>query len=551
MSEVEAPIVAVTVYTDRAQITRRGRIALQEAGVQELIVGGLPAGLDPNSLRAAGRGSIPVTIIGVESKERHLTETPYQGARELQEQLQALQDEDKALEHKDETLSKRLDVIQMLADNSARRYASTLAAGDTPLEAAGQMLDFVSEQMAQAQAERGVVERERRENARKQQALQSQISQLQGAKSRRDHYVKVTVEAQGVGEFELELLYVVPGAGWVPLYDARLALQAVQQTAAPAPNDSSVPNANAPEATLTLSYLASLHQNTGEDWTDVALTLSTARPSMGSLPPKLEPMYISVAYPAPPAMLGAAPMPASMAQRSMSRQVAKEADDDDSVLFDMMAIPEQAVVETSGATVTFGLPHSMSVPADGQPHRATIAINEFPCRLDYRAVPRRAELGYLRATIVNKSNLVLLPGEANIFRDGVFVGSSQIESVAPGQEFKLFLGPDDQVRTRRELTRRDVDKNLIGNVRRHTYAYSITLENLKSHRVPLSVLDQVPVSRHEQIKVKLRHAEPAPATNDLGELRWDLTLAPGSKRDLTYEYTVESPRDLMVSGLSE
>jgi uncharacterized protein (TIGR02231 family) len=211
----------------------------------------------------------------------------------------------------------------------------------------------------------------------------------------------------------------------------------------------------------------------------------------------------------------------------------------------------QAEVETKGSTVTFNLPRSMSVPADGQPHRSLIALSEFPCRLDYRAVPQRTELAYLRASVTNDSELSLLPGSVNIFRDGVFIGSSNLEAIAPGQGFKLFLGADEQVRTKRELTRRDVDKNLMGNVRRHTYAHLIKLENLKPYRVSLTVLDQIPVSRHEQIKVKLRHAEPAPQTDDLGELRWELVLAPESKQELSYEYTVESPREMVLSGLTE
>ncbi len=556
MPEVEAPIVAVTIYTDRAQVTRRGTITLEAAGLQELIVSGLPASLEPNSLRAAGRSKVPVTIVGVESKERHLTESAYRSTRELQEHLQALQDADTALARKDETLGKRMEAVQQLADNAARRYARTLASGTATLEATGQLLDFVSAQMVQAQEERTAIEHQRRENAKQQQALQSQIKQLHGARSRRDHYVSVTVEAASPAEFELELLYVVPGASWQPLYDARLDLETLSSSA---PGGTKSTDVTGPEATLTLDYLASLSQNTGEDWKDVTLTLSTAQPSLGSLPPQLEPRYIDVFR--PPVM---APMAAPAAPRSMvgaraprpqvlAEAVGEEFDIQPEVAYlaDMEATPELAEVAVKGATVSFHLPHTMSVPADGQPHRATIARREFPCRLDYSAVPERVEFGYLRATTRNESDLVLLPGETNVFRDGVFVGSSSLENIAPGQEFKLFLGPDEQVRTKRELTRREVDKNLIGNVRRHNYSYAIKLENLKPHRVTLTVLDQIPVSRHEQIKVKLRHAEPAPTTNDLGELRWELTLAPGSKKDLSYEYTVESPRDMRVIGLTD
>ncbi len=165
-------------------------------------------------------------------------------------------------------------------------------------------------------------------------------------------------------------------------------------------------------------------------------------------------------------------------------------------------------------------------------------------------MPRRVSLAYLRATVVN-SGLTLLAGRANVFRDGEFVGSTAIEAVAPGQEFKLFLGPDEQVRAERQMTGREVEKNLMGSVRRHAYAYSTQLENLKSFPARVTVLDQVPVSRNETVRVKVRHAEPSPHADDLGVLRWELTLPPGGKHLLRYDYTIESPRDSRLTGLED
>ncbi len=81
--EVNAPIAEVTVYADRAQVTRRGKVTLPEGGAHELTLGGLPAAIDADSLRAAGRGTVAVTIIGVESKVRHLPAAPHGTTREL------------------------------------------------------------------------------------------------------------------------------------------------------------------------------------------------------------------------------------------------------------------------------------------------------------------------------------------------------------------------------------------------------------------------------------------------------------------------------------
>ncbi len=102
--------------------------------------------------------------------------------------------------------------------------------------------------------------------------------------------VTVSVESAGAGDFELEVIYTVYGAQWEPLYDARV------QLLVPDSPDGLL------EGKLQLSYLAKITQNTGEDWNDVALTLSTAQPNLGTLPPKLEPLYVDVSRPAMPAM---------------------------------------------------------------------------------------------------------------------------------------------------------------------------------------------------------------------------------------------------------
>ena len=556
MIEVQAPITNVTVYTDRAQITRKGRVAFDKDGAQELAIGGLPSGLDADSLRASGRGTVAVTIIGVESRTRFLAETAHEGTRDLQSQLRDLQDRDNVLVRRDEVLSQRLATVQQLSDSAASRFARGLAEGKTSLENAAQLLDFVANQTTQIKEERFQIERERRDLIAQLNALKEQVAQMSPNNRKRDNFVSVSVEAQSAGEWELELSYTIRNASWLPVYDARLATNAVlssTRNVAPSPNNDGF------DSVLTLTYGAMLSQKSGEDWNDSHITLSTARPSLGSLPPKLEPVLVDVYAP---------PMPRAMAMPMMARsRTFAESDeaapggaaDAMSNLSPMPELPEPAPpveaqtitaqVEENGATVTFRLPRPMSVPSDGQPHRAQVATQDLPCKLDFVSVPRRASLGFLRATTRNDSALNLLPGKANIFRDGEFAGSTQLESVAPTQEFKLFLGPDEQVRVERELTAREVEKNLLGNVRRHHFSYVIKLENLKTFPVRLTVLDQVPVSRNESIKVKLRETNPAPQTNEMGELRWELTLQPNSKSELHFEYSIEAPRDAQVTGL--
>jgi uncharacterized protein (TIGR02231 family) len=511
-------------------------------GAQELVIAGLPANLDENSLRATGSGTVAVKIIGVENHERPLEKTPHHQVRALQDELQQATDEGATLKKQSEVLALREKTIRELAETAAIRFAKTLAEGKSSLENTAQLLDFVQSQQQSINEQSAALEKEKRANAERESMLQNRLKQLKGARKASEHCVTIAVESEGTGEFHLEVVYTVYGARWEPLYDARV------QLLPPASPDGLL------EGKLQLSYLAKITQNTGEDWKDVALTLSTAQPNLGTLPPKLEPIYVDVFH--PPVARMSMPPPAAGMARSMaaprSADVIEDEEEDEGIEIPaFLAKHETAKVETIGAGVSYELPRRLTVPCDGQSHRGTIAMHEFPLRLDYQAVPRRTEFAYLRATITNDSGLSLLAGQANIYRDGAFIGAANLQQTAPNQEWKLFLGPDEQVRAKRELTKREVDKSFIGNVRRQNFAYKIELENLKPHRVELTVLDQIPVSRHEQVKVKPHHLAPQPETDDLGIMTWKLNLPAATKRELHSDYVVESPREMNLTGLAE
>lgn len=533
--DIQTQISAVTVYPDRALITRTGKAELQN-GAQEIIVSGLPTQLQTDSLRASGRGEVAVKIIGVEARERPLLKPNSATAREVQAELEAAQDAGNAIVNALARLDGRAVTVKELAREAAHRFAKTLAQGQSDTAGATQMLDYVSAQLEQIDAQRAELEIQKRDNAALQMALADRLKQLQSGKRNVENVVAVLVEASEAGAWELELSYIVSGASWTPLYDARVATS---------------------EAKFSLGVNALVTQKSGENWSDVALKLSTARPGVGSLPPKLHPIWVDMAH-------------SLVRGKAMARRLT--VDDEDPMAaapapgMDMMvgaaSVKKRAPIEAEevvaevessgeGATVEFSLPHRLSVPGDGGHHRVAIATREMPTRFEWVAIPRVAPPAYLRATATNDSPLSLLQGQVSIFRDGVFVGRANLKNTAPGGELELFLGPDEQVRAARELTARETDKNFIGSAKRVHFAYEIELENLKAQAVTLEVRDQIPVSRSENIKIKLRGATPEATQSDLGVLEWKINLAAGEKKTLRFDYGVETPRDTTVVGLAD
>jgi uncharacterized protein (TIGR02231 family) len=144
----------------------------------------------------------------------------------------------------------------------------------------------------------------------------------------------------------------------------------------------------------------------------------------------------------------------------------------------------------------------------------------------------------------------LLPGEANIFVGDEYIGTTPLELTAPQGEIELYLGSEDRLKVERELKRREVDKRLIGGRRHLVIGYEIKLENLLPYAVKLTLHDQFPVSRHEEIKVRLESADPKPVeVSEMNLLRWEFTLEPQEKRSVRFDFVVDSPQGMEIVGI--
>jgi uncharacterized protein (TIGR02231 family) len=334
----------------------------------------------------------------------------------------------------------------------------------------------------------------------------------------------IEVDVTAPGDLSLDLIYVTTGASWQPLYDLRLA------------GDS-----------LEVNYLAQVQQSTGDDWRNVALAVSTAQPAVALIAPELDPWFIQPWRPAPKPMLRAMPAAAAM-QDAILREPQHEYAVAEPQVAEMAVAT--ATVSEAGAALTYHLAGGADVPGNGEPRKVTIASFPLKPQLDYVTAPKLQAACFRRAKVKNDSPYSLMPGSAQLFEGDDFLGGTHMEFVAPGQEIELFLGPDERLRVERELAAREVDKVFMADKRRLRYAYTIKLENLRDRPQLVTVRDQLPVSRDEQIKVKLEAADPRPAQHDdLNLLEWKLTLEPGRKQTVRFEFTVEHPRALTVTAL--
>ncbi len=530
MATVSTRLTNVTVYPDRARVTRQGQVAL-EAGLHQLEITDLPLRMDPSSARAAARGTARARLLGLDIKHRSYAETPVEQVRQLEAQVEAAQDEQQALQARLALVSEARTRLDAIASHT-ELYATALASGEQTTQAQLSLFEELRQQAAKLDDERLALQQQQRSLERRLQALQRQLDQLRSQRPRERFSAWVEVEVSQPGELSVELTYVVSGAGWTPLYDLRLAEN------------------GASSASLEVGYLAQVTQQSGEDWPEVALSLSTARPALAGTLPELDPMYL---FPPPPpaparAMYKASmaadslPMPAPMAAQAMVGAGAPMMEE---------AVAVQAQVDSSGAAVTYHVPAQVSIPSDGGPHKVTVATYQLKPRLDYASAPLLVEAAYRRARVANDSPYTLLPGTANLFAGDEFIGATDLELTAPSGELELYLGVDDRVKVERKLVRREVDKTMLGGKRRVHYGYAIQVESLLETPTRLTIHDRIPVGRHEEIKVRLDSAEPRPTRqSELNLLDWELDLAPRQKLTLRFDYTVEFPQGMEIRNLA-
>ncbi|HEU5368332.1 MAG TPA: mucoidy inhibitor MuiA family protein [Ktedonobacterales bacterium] len=541
--QLTAPIAHITVFPDRALIQRRGSATL-EAGTHSLVIGGLPETLDRDSVRASGSGPKGARIERLEVAPEYHAATPEAEVRALEEEIEDLRQQFQLLEARQQALANQQVWLNKLGEQSATDMARGLAFNRLKPEDCGAFFTFAADQARSLNEAKLDLDRQHIRLERDLQARQRQLNQLKGWRGSDRLAAAVEVTLPEAGLFALELSYVLPGASWTPQYDVRV---------------------DAEQRQVTLTYQGLVSQSTGEDWQQVDLTLSTARPSQATRVPELQPWYLQVVTPVvyPPARkargfaFGGMAVPAAQPGAPLSAPAGAAMD------FDVFAEPEeekQAVaadvatttVEQAGAALLFHTGHRADVPSDGAPHTIAIARDDLPCAFDYVTAPVIDLVAHLRATITNRTERVLLPGRAHIFHGEAYLGVTAIEKIAPNEEFKLFVGIDDSIRVKRDLEEKEVDKGTVlqTNLRRVTYTYRMKVRNYRQTPEQITLRDRLPVAQHERIKVRVLDIRPQPdERTKLDVLKWEFTLPPEQERVFDVRFSVEYPRDLNVTGL--
>ncbi len=516
--KIESKITNVTVFLNKAQVVRKASGSI-ESGKTNLVLTGLTAQLDQESIQVAGKGSF--VIHGISHRQNYLTEHNLpRGLKSLKDSLEMLQRRVGFENSQLEILSREEQMI--LSNQKIGGANQNLTAAE--LKA---MADFYRTRLTEIITSRMKIDLRIRKLNEDIGKVQMQINEQNELYSRNTSEIVITVSADKETSVDLEVNYIVNNAGWAPVYDLRAI------------------NTKSP---IQLNYKANVFQSTGEQWKNVRLRLSTANPSLGGLKPELYPWYLNfyqeIVY------HDKYKKAAGAVHRSQAPEAAKMEMADEEVAMapaETVADYVRTIETTLNTEFDIALPYT--VLSGNKPTLVDVKVHEVKADYLYSVAPRLDRDAFLIANAVGWEEFNLLPGEANIFFEGTFVGKSFIDPNSIKDTLSISLGRDKRIVVKREKLKDYSSKKLIGTNQRAAYAFEISVRNTKADPIRIKVEDQIPVSQNSQIEVTAEDVGGARYNATTGKLLWDMSLQPNETKKVVYKYDVKYPKDRSIAGL--
>jgi uncharacterized protein (TIGR02231 family) len=539
----DCPIEFVTCYSDRAEVTRRIHRDIETVGVQEVILTDLLSNVVENSVRVSG-GEGDAVILEVSFDRRFEAHESAESAaakkrkelEQLKQHIETLQAELQRIQ-KEESWLEQFTTERIVSNETAPSGA--VKKDVIALEDMVKMMSFYSQELTRVGQERLKLMNTIEDEEAKMKQLNDEIAGGATHYGEEKREVIVVLYVRSPGPISLQISYVLTGAKWASSYDFRL----------------NSTTGDKKESSCQLVYYGSVENDSGEDWQDVQLSLSTATPSSAAKPPALKTLYASSQDPHHyskkkggfvigglfSAKRSAAP------RMELANALYVDGDFDEAERSNVSVATTE--VEQGATSQTYNIQRAVTVAADKKPRKVTIAVMDMSVQLHYTSIPSLAEKAYLRAKANNSSKYQLLPGSMNVFNDNVFVANSHLGSTSPGEDFDVFLGADPNIKVDfRPVRKAAATSGIITKTRTQVNTQTAIIKNLKAEIISMTVFAQLPQSEDDKIKVKLIDPEivkdnEAVILNDWNNIRWKFSLDPNEEKKITLQYNVEYPAD--------
>jgi uncharacterized protein (TIGR02231 family) len=549
---VKSSVQKATIFQQGALLSSSEAV-LVNSGTTNIVFENVSPQLQPNSLQASGKNDLIIMDVQYRLKYAEVTKTDVKAddpkVVAWRNQLQIAQDslEDlafwrKDIQNRNQTLNAERTVL-----NNNRMMRGDFQKDSLPLFT--QSVDFLRKRQMDIDDELLKLEKESYQEGRLRNKLSLRIQHLSTLISglgvpvntnptKPVSQVIVTVMAERSMIADVTIVYFVNAAGWTASYDLKASKESQN---------------------IDLKHRATVYQNTGLDWKDVLLTLSTGDPSQKNVKPTLTPDYLTYqvavyAEAAKKKQYKNIPMNKPSAPGRTPAPVQPAADVDDEASFsqkerDKDGVTDFTTVNQNMMRIEYEIRLKYTIESDNKPHNVVIQSKTMPAQYSYSVVPKLDVDAFLIARVTEWEDMNLIPGAARVYFDNSYIGESYINPRNTNDTLQLNLGRDKSiVVTRNKLKDKCKDKSF-SDKHLLTRVYEINIRNTKNIPIRMVVEDQMPVTKEQNIKIEYTENSDAKFNPETGKLLWDFNLKPRDSKKLIFSFEISSPKDKPLSNI--
>jgi len=514
-------ITDVTVFIEGAQVTRTGNISLK-AGENLITFSNLAGDINPTSINIEGNENYLIKSVN-HSRETSETGSGSFRIEEIKSQIDEL----------DFTISTRKSLERVYMEEKSLLLSNKVIKGENETllaEDLKEMSTFFRSHLEELEYKLLELKLDIKKLSAEKEELQQELYRSVNNLNAQVTVISVMLISDKNINTNISLSYIISNAGWYATYDVRTK------------------DVNQP---VDLIYKANVSQTTGIDWNDVNLTLSTGSPIINGAKPVLSPWYLNV-YNAKQnyAWYNSNVMKSESRRRKDKSEPQGNYDvamEEDVLGFSNISLNTQKVEGLISEEFRISVP--FTIPSDGENYEVEIQRNSLASEYEYYTAPVKEKEAFLLSRLTSWSELNLLPGEASVFFQGSYVGSSFLDPYSTKDTLDISLGKDKNIVVQREKIEDFCKTSTFGGKKTTTRAHRIIVKNNKSSRVDIKVEDQIPLTKTNDVSVQVENLSGGELNETTGIVSWPLTLAPGESKEIILQFTVKHPKKLNFARL--
>ena len=533
---VKSTLTEVTVYSQGAQLHHKANFNVK-VGVTEIIVEGISPYIDARSIQVKAIGNVVILDSKFSTYYPQPTAVSVDGIPlKIKKDIKLLEDSLKIMAFDIQEIQDEIDVLNatknILTNNGVIRGQGKV---NDSLNLLKQAVDYYSLKMVELNKKLLVLNKRKQERVEKKRGMDERLQDYRNYENNGNYNpqenskpiprVTITVSSKELVTGKLNLSYVVTNAGWTPYYDLR---------------------SEASTGKLSLTYKAQVYQNTGLDWNEVKLNISTNNPRANKTKPELNPWYIEYT-----AYRKVTEKKSKMEYLSETNAIPQAAFNQGFTLNedvkDAMTADQFTTVVHHLIAAEFKIDLPYNIKSNNEQHMVLIKQAELDTKFKYYSVPKMDAGVYLVAQMTKLDELQLVPAKANIYFDGSYIGETYIDPTTMDDTLNLSLGKDPNIVVKRTLLKKDCKEKIIGEKKERTFAYQFEVLNLKSSAIELVIQDQLPVTQNADITIEATELSKGKQDDVSGLIEWTLNLKGKETKKFDFNFKVKHAKDKIIS----